>query len=136
MSTFAFVQNNPDDTTSRLVQSDSLRSKLSSRQRKANEMSELKPTATDKDYLQSVEEQLSRYEHPLFEWSARQASSGVEVIITLKVAGIYDQPYRLMFRPREIEARGFQWEFQRQLYNCLHDYLVEMFTRSPHIAEI
>jgi len=102
----------------------------------ANEMSELNPAPTNKDYLKSVEKELSRYEHPLFNWSACQVQEGVEVTITLKVAEVYDQPYRLLLRPREVEARGFQWEFQRQLYNCLHDYLVEMFTRSPHIAEI
>ena len=81
-------------------------------------------------------EQLSRYEHPLFDWTAEVASEGVCVVITLSVSGVYDQPYKLCLRPREIDARGFQWEFQRQLYNCLHDYLVEMFIRSPHIAEI
>ena len=87
-------------------------------------------------HLTRVLEQLARYEHPLFDWRAEIVSEGIDIVITLRVAGIYDQPYRLCFRPREIDARGFQWEFQRQLYNCLHDYLVEMFTRSPHIAEI
>jgi hypothetical protein len=86
--------------------------------------------------LKEVENQLARYEHPLFDWEARTADIGVDVLIRLKISGVYDEPYRLCFRPREIEARGFQWEFQRQLYNCLHDYLVEMFTRSPHIVEL
>lgn len=86
--------------------------------------------------VEKVENELSRYEHPLFKWHAREISSGVEVIITLKVQGVYDDPYRLSLKPREIEARGFQWEFQRQLYNCLHDYLVEMFTQSPHITDL
>jgi hypothetical protein len=62
--------------------------------------------------------------------------SGVEVAIKLRVEGIYEETYRLVLRPREIEARGFEWDFQRQLFNCLHDYLVEMFIRSPHITEI
>jgi hypothetical protein len=87
-------------------------------------------------HLEKVEKELSRYEHPLFEWEARQGARDVEVLVRLKVKGLYDEPYRLCLKPREIEARGFQWDFQRQLYNCLHDYLVEMFTRSPHITEI
>lgn len=87
-------------------------------------------------YVEKVEKELSRYEHPLFKWQARELSNGVEVTIRLTVEGVYDEPYRLCLKPREIEARGFQWEFQRQLFNCLHDYLVEMFTRSPHITEI
>lgn len=92
--------------------------------------------AEDEKHLRRVEEELSRYRHPLFDWEARKVAQGVEVIIRLKVKGIYDDPYRLNLKPREIEARAFQWDFQRQLYNCLHDYVVEMFTRSPHITEI
>ena len=87
------------------------------------------------EHLNKVEKELSRYAHPLFEWEARHVSGGVQIIVTLKVKQVYDQPYLLFLKPREIEARGFQWDFQRQLYNCLHDYLVEMFTRSPHITE-
>jgi hypothetical protein len=93
-------------------------------------------TAKKLDHIDRVNQQLSRYAHPLFDWEARNVSSGVEVTIRLRVKGVYDDEYRLLLRPREIEARGFEWEFQRQLYNCLHDYLVEMFTRSPHITEI
>lgn len=93
-------------------------------------------TAKQHEYLEKVIKELFRYEHPMFEWEARHASPGVDVVIWLKVPGVYDEAYRLHLKPREIEARGFEWDFQRQLYNCLHDYLVEMFTRSPHIVEI
>ena len=86
--------------------------------------------------LKRVNEQLERYSHPLFEWEACSVSSGVEIVIRLRIPDIYEDPYRLRLRPREIDSRGFEWDFQRQLYNCLHDYLVEMFTRSPHITEI
>lgn len=93
-------------------------------------------SAKEGEYLEKVIRELSRYAHPLFDWEARQLSPGVEVIVRLKISGVYDEPYRFHLKPREIEARGFEWDFQRQVYNCLHDYLVEMFTRSPHIAEI
>ena len=93
-------------------------------------------SAKEEEYLEKVRKELSRYAHPLFDWEARRRTPGVEVIVTLKIRSVYDEPYRLHLKPREIEARGFEWDFQRQLYNCLHDYLVEMFTRSPHIAEI
>jgi hypothetical protein len=93
-------------------------------------------TAKEREYLEKVNRQLSRYAHPLFEWEARNLSSGIEVAVRLKIKGVYDETYRLCLKPREIEARGFEWDFQRQLFNCLHDYLVEMFTRSPHITEI
>ena len=96
--------------------------------------------ATDKfkspeDRFLKVEAELSRYEHPLFQWEARPLGEGVEVIVTLRVPGLHDDPYRFKLTPREIDANAFAWDFQRQLYNYLHDYLVEMFTRSPHIIE-
>jgi hypothetical protein len=87
-------------------------------------------------HLDRVRAQLSRYEHPLFDWEAHQSPSGVDITIKLKIEGVYNEVYKLSLKPREIEARGFEWDFQRQLYNCLHDYLVEMFTRSPHIVEV
>jgi hypothetical protein len=93
-------------------------------------------SARQAKHLDLVISQLSRYEHPLFDWEARSSPSGVDITIKLKMEGIYNDVYRLSLKPREIEARGFEWDFQRQLYNCLHDYLVEMFTRSPHIAEL
>jgi hypothetical protein len=82
-----------------------------------------------------VERELGRYEHPLFEWRACSHERGVQVTVRLKQAGLYDDPYRFYLTPREIDSRTFEWDFQRELYNYLHDYLVEMFTRSPHIRE-
>jgi hypothetical protein len=87
------------------------------------------------DYLAKVESELARYEHPLFIWEARALETGVEVTVRLKHPGIHDDPYKFHLKPRELEARAFPWDFQRQLYNYLHDYLVEMFTRSPQIHE-
>jgi hypothetical protein len=86
-------------------------------------------------YLKKVELELSRYEHPLFDWTAEPAERGIKVIVYLKYSGIHDDPYVFYLTPRELEARAFVWDFQRQLYNYLHDYLVEMFTRSPQIKE-
>lgn len=97
-------------------------------------MAELTPEKTQ-EYLTKVETELARYEHPLFEWQARPFDKGIEVIVRLKPGGFHDDPYRFQLIPRELEARAFQWDFQRQLYNYLHDYLVEMFTRSPQIWE-
>ena len=88
-----------------------------------------------RQYLLLVENELGRYEHPLFEWSAEEAERGVDVIVRLKPQGLHDDAYRFHLAPRELEARAFAWDFQRQLYNYLHDYLVEMFTRSPQIKE-
>ena len=85
--------------------------------------------------LQKVQQEIDRYEHPLFEWKAQCVERGIEVTVRLRHSGIHDDPYRFWLTPREIDARAFEWDFQRQLYNYLHDYLVEMFTRSPQIKE-
>lgn len=89
----------------------------------------------DSEHLEKVRAELARYEHPLFDWHAAASSRGVEVTVRLKGQGIHDEPYTFHLIAREINAPAFQWDFQRQLYNYLHDYLVEMFTRSPHIKE-
>ena len=86
--------------------------------------------------LQKVLNEIDRYEHPLFEWTAQRVDGGIEVTVRLKQSGIHDDPYRFCLTAREIDANAFQWDFQRQLYNYLHDYLVEMFTRSPQIKDL
>jgi hypothetical protein len=96
---------------------------------------EQEPTSASQ-HLRKVERELSRYEHPLFKWEAREVERGIEVIVALRQSGIHDEPYRFLLTPRELDARAFEWDFQRQLYNYLHDYLVEMFARSPHIQEL
>jgi hypothetical protein len=96
-------------------------------------MSEYNPK--NQEYLAQVEKELGRYEHPLFQWEAKVAASGIDVFVTLKIEGLHDDAYKFHLKPRELEARAFAWDFQRQLYNYLHDYLIEMFTRSPQILE-
>jgi hypothetical protein len=75
--------------------------------------------------------ELQRYEHPLFAFDARPAANGVEVEIRFKPAGAEVHTYLFTMQPREIEHAQFPWTFQRQLYDCLHDYVIEMFTRNP-----
>jgi hypothetical protein len=93
------------------------------------------PETEGEKYLRQVKQELSRYEHPLFEWEATESDRKIRVTVRLKQPGVHDDPYTFYLTPRELQARAFAWDFQRQLYNYLHDYLVEMFTRSPHINE-
>ena len=74
-----------------------------------------------------------QYDHPLVEFSAHAAEKGVELQMCLKhpVPGV--ETYAVKLRPREIDSPQFTWNFQRQLYDCLHDYLIEMFTRNPQM---
>jgi hypothetical protein len=39
--------------------------------------------------------------------------------------------YYFDLHPRDLDNPQFEWSLQRQLYDYLHDYLVEMFIRTP-----
>ena len=81
--------------------------------------------------VEKVRAELARYEHPLFEFDARPAADGVEIIIRFRPQDVEVHTYTYLMRPREIENAQFPWTFQRQLYDSLHDYVIEMFTRNP-----
>ncbi len=83
------------------------------------------------DLVEQVRRELAHYEHPLFAFDARPAAEGVEVEIRFKPPEVQVHDYVFLLRPREIEQRQFPWTFQKQLYDCLHDYVIEMFTSNP-----
>lgn len=85
----------------------------------------------DNPRLERVLNQLRLYEHPLLEFSARAKGEGVEVIIRFKDASIPVHTYYFDLHPRDLDNPQFEWTFQRQLFDCLHDYFIEMFTRTP-----
>ena len=86
-------------------------------------------TATTR--LDRVLAQLRLYEHPLLNFSARCKGEGVEIIIQFKDATIPVHTYYFDLHPRDLDHPQFEWSFQRQLYDALHDYFVEMFVRTP-----
>lgn len=81
--------------------------------------------------LQRVLDQLGWYEHPLLRFDAREKGDGVEVIIDFKEPAVPVHTYTFDLHPRDLDHPQFEWTFQRQLYDCLHDYLIEMFVRTP-----
>jgi len=83
------------------------------------------------DLVEKVRQELARYEHPLFAFDVRPASEGVEVEIRFKPPDVQLHAYSFQLRPREIEHAQFPWTFQKQLYDCLHDYIIEMFISNP-----
>jgi hypothetical protein len=89
----------------------------------------------ESDLADKVRGELARYEHPLFGFDARPAADGIEVEIHLKPAGVDVRRYVFLMRQREIDHPQFPWTFQRQLYDCLHDYVIEMFTRNPQCKD-
>jgi hypothetical protein len=81
--------------------------------------------------LDRVIAQLAQYEHPVLAFSARAKGGGVELVIEFKSPPVPVHTYYFDLHPRDLDHPQFEWTFQRQLYDCLHDYLVEMFTRTP-----
>jgi hypothetical protein len=86
-------------------------------------------TATTR--LDRVLAQLQLYEHPLLNFSARAKNEGVELIIQFKDPKMPVHTYYMGLHPRDLDHPQFEWSFQRQLYDALHDYFVEMFIRTP-----
>jgi hypothetical protein len=86
-------------------------------------------------YLDKVRAELARYEHPLFAFDARDAGDGVEVLVEFRASEPAVHTYVYALAGRDIEQAQFAWTFQRQLYDCLHDYVVEMFTRNPQCRD-
>lgn len=76
-------------------------------------------------------DQLRLYEHPLLAFHARENSERVEVTINFKNPPVPVHTYVFEIHPRDLDHTQFEWTFQKQLYDCLHDYLIEMFTRTP-----
>jgi hypothetical protein len=88
-------------------------------------------SASESIRLERVLSQLRLYEHPLVDFSARAKGEGVEMMIQARNSPVPVHTYYFDFHPRDLDDPQFEWSFQRQLYDCLHDYLVEMFIRTP-----
>lgn len=79
---------------------------------------------------------ISASDHPLLAFSAREADGVIEIIINLKNPAFAVHTYVFPIHPRDLESPQFAWQLQRQLYDALHDYFVEMFTRTPQDRRI
>ncbi|MDZ7639328.1 MAG: hypothetical protein U5J83_13925 [Bryobacterales bacterium] len=53
------------------------------------------------------------------------------LIIRLRepIEGVDD--YRLVLHERDVGGSQFAWNLQRLLYDCMHDFIAEMFIRTP-----
>jgi len=81
--------------------------------------------------LERVRQELTKYEHPWWSSSLRRVCWAWELRMRVKggIEGIY--VYSAPVHERDAANPQFEWQFQRYLYDCLHDYLVEMFTMNP-----
>ena len=82
-------------------------------------------------WLELVNRQLRLYEHPLLRFAAGANGEGIEVTIRLREGLPQAHTYAFSLHPRDLDNPQFEWQFQRQIYDALHDYLIEMFVRTP-----
>lgn len=83
-------------------------------------------------HLDKVRLEVARYEHRLLVFDVRESSAGTpDLIIAPKspIPGVND--YVAPVHPRDIDHPQFTWTFQRYLYDCIHDYMAELFTKNP-----
>jgi hypothetical protein len=90
---------------------------------------------SDSQQLTKVLDHLRQYDHPLLAFFAREANGVIEIVIDLKNPTFDVHTYVFPIHPRDLESPQFAWQLQRQLYDALHDYFVEMFTRTPQDRE-
>jgi len=43
--------------------------------------------------------------------------------------------YSAPIHPRDVAHSQFPWTFQRYLYDCIHDYMVELFVKTPQTRD-
>jgi hypothetical protein len=85
--------------------------------------------------LDKVLAEIRRYDHALLRFSARDRNGEIELVIEMKNPDLGLHTYYAPIHARDIEHPQFPWTFQRYLYDCMHDYLVEMFLRTPQSRE-
>ena len=81
--------------------------------------------------LETVTQELAKYEHPFFDFSAQPKGNDVELCIRSRIPGVLSPEYRITFSERDLKSSQFPWTFQSLLYSCLTDYIVELFTKAP-----
>ena len=90
----------------------------------------------EKSPLETVREQLRRYEHPLLDFSAQENEDGtIELLIERKNKAPGEESYRAPIHPRDIGGDRFVWSFQHYLYDCLHEYMLSLFLHTPQDDE-
>jgi hypothetical protein len=81
--------------------------------------------------IERFRDELAKYEHPFFSFEAQEKSDGVELLIHSRMPDVLSPTYRITFNERDLGSSQFPWTFQKLLYDCLTDYIVELFTKSP-----
>jgi hypothetical protein len=87
----------------------------------------------DSAHLARVLDHLRLYDHPLLRFSAQETNGVIEILIDLKNPDTPMHTYVFQIHPRDLDSPQFAWQLQRQLYDAMHDYFIEMFISTPQL---
>ena len=90
---------------------------------------------TQNPHLARLHELLKMYEHPLMEFLAVEHGDGIRIVIQAKNITVPVHSYSIDLHPRDLESPQLQWTLERQIYDGLHDYIIEMFTHAAHTRD-
>jgi hypothetical protein len=83
------------------------------------------------ELLAKVRAELTRYQHLLLDFAAIERDGVIHLVITMKELPPDAHVYEAPLHSRDLASPQFAWTFQRMLYDCMHDYLVELFVKTP-----
>ncbi len=86
-------------------------------------------------HLDRIQDLLSKYDHPLMDFSAVEHGDGIQIIIRAKNVTVPVHTYTIDLHPRDLESSQLQWTLERQIYDGLHDYIIEMFISAAHTRD-
>ena len=78
----------------------------------------------------------ARYEHALVAFPVREHRGTPELVIQPRDSQLRVHTHHAPIHTRDLEHPQFPWTCQRYLYDCLHDYVVEMFLRTPQGRDV
>ncbi len=82
--------------------------------------------------LEKVRRELRRYRHLVLDFGAEPSGDGgIDLVIRFREPPPGAHIYRAPLHPRDVASSQFSWNLQRYLYDCMHDYLVELFLFTP-----
>ncbi len=90
---------------------------------------------SDNPHLARIRVLLTKYEHPLMDFSAHEHGDGIQIVIQAKNVTVPVHTYTIDLHPRDLESPQLQWTLERQIYDGLHDYIIEMFTHAAHTRD-
>ena len=96
---------------------------------------EYNPTVPSKSHLEKIQALLTKYEHPLMDFIAREQGDSIQIVIQAKNITVPVHTYYIDLHPRDLESPQLQWTLERQIYDGLHDYIIEMFLHAAHTRD-